>query len=253
MVWFLVAAAVAVLLVALVVLRRRGRSDEGHGPAALDFAVNLALAVYLLVLAYAAVLGHDAIDAAETDAAAEAESLTELYWAVAPLPEAAPIRAQVRQYTTQSIALDWPLMPGGRLSPVPGDTLDDLRIAVQRLHPAGITGLRSRSDALGRAADVSHARGVRAGDASTSLDPIFLVSMIASGALVIVLPWLAGVRPSPASITSDLVRVCVVVVGVVIIVLLAKPYSGPGAVRPDAFQAAQGQFDAIDRHYAAER
>ncbi|WP_214318937.1 bestrophin-like domain [Nonomuraea sediminis] len=252
MVWFLVAAAVAVLLVALVVLRRRGRRDEEHGPAALDFAVNLALAVYLLVLAYAAVLGHDAIQAAETDAAAEAESLTELYWAVAPLPEAAPIRAQVCRYTTQAVALDWPLMPKGELSSVPGETLDDLRIAVQRLHPEGITGLRSRSDALGRAADISHARGMRADDAASSLDPVFLISMIASGALVIVLPWLAGVKPSAASITSDLVRVGVVVVGIVVIVLLAKPYSGPGAVRPDAFQAAQRQFDAIDRHVGTE-
>ncbi|NUR30447.1 MAG: hypothetical protein HOV83_32105, partial [Catenulispora sp.] len=227
MIWFTLAAAVAVLLIVLVVLRRRGRADAEHGPAALDFAANLALAVYLLVLAYAAVLGNDAITAADTDAVAESESLTELYWAIAPIPAAAPIRTQVRDYTDQAIRLDWPLMAAGELSPVPAATLDDLRLAVQQLRPADVLTRENRATALNRAAEVSHARGIRADDAESSLDPIFLICMVASGLLVVGLPWLAGARPTPVSIAGDVVRVGVVAVGIVIIVLLSHPYSGP--------------------------
>lgn len=251
MIVLLVLIPVAVLLVVLVVLRRRGKEDEDYASNALDFSLNLGLAVYLLVLAYAAVLAYDAIGAAETDAVAESESLTELYWAVAAIPEATPLRAQIREYTTQSIELDWPLMPTGELSPVPGETLDRIRTELVKLRPADDAGKEARSEAMSKAADVTHARALRADDASTSLDPTFLICMFLSGIVVIGLPWLAAAKPTFSSVVSDIVRVGVVVGGVLIILLIKSPYSGASAVEPDAFEAAQKQFDLIDRNLPA--
>lgn len=252
MVLLAVLVAVAVLLIALVVLRSRGKEDEDYAPGALDFALNLTLAVYLLVLAYAAVLAYDAIGAAETDAVAESESLTELYWAVAAIPEADPIRQQIREYTNQSITLDWPLMESkGELSPIPTETLDTIRADLIKLRPADDQGKEARGDALARAADVSHARGTRADDAATSLDPTFMICMILSGIVVIGLPWVAGVKPTFASIVSDMVRVGVVVGGIIIILLIKSPYSGTSAVTPEPFEAAAQQYDQIDRQLPA--
>lgn len=251
MVLLAVFIAVAVLLIALVVLRRRGKEDDEYASGALDFSLNLALAVYLLVLAYAAVLAYDAIGAAETDAVAESESLTELYWAVAAIPEADPIRAQIREYTNQSINLDWPMMSQGELSPVPSETLDTIRTELIKLRPADDAGKEARSDALSKVADVTHARALRADDAGTSLDPTFLICMILSGIVVIVLPWMAGAKPTFASMVSDIVRVCVVVGGVMIILLIKGPYSGASAVEPEAFEVAQKQYDVIDRQLPA--
>lgn len=89
MVWVtvLVVSTTAVTLLTLLTLRRRGRPDEERGATSVDFSANLALAVYLLVLAYAAVLCRDAISTSQADVQAEAETLTEMYWSVAPIPE----------------------------------------------------------------------------------------------------------------------------------------------------------------------
>lgn len=250
MAWASVLVAVAVLLIALVVLRHKGKDDEGdYSASSLDFAANLALAAYLLVLAYAAVLVYDASGAAETDALAESESLTELYWAVAPLPDSEQIRSQIKAYTTETIQLDWPRMSEGELAQEPTRTLEDLRASIMNLRPVSDADKELRSTALDRISDVTHARIVRADDAGSSLDDIFMISLVLSGLVVIVLPWFARARPTVASIAGDVVRVGVVVGGILIILVMEHPYSGMKAVQPEAFAAAQEQYEQIDRRF----
>ncbi|MFI6509727.1 hypothetical protein ACIBCT_19145 [Streptosporangium sp. NPDC050855] len=248
----LVVLSVALTLIAFRVLRRKGREDEEHGASSVGFSANLALAVYLLVLAYAAVLCRDGLSVTEADVQAEAESLTEMYWAVAPIPEAAPVRTQIRQYTAQSIDLDWPLMAGKTMSPIPGQTLAEARTTLLRLRPVGDEGRNLQQDALDRVSEISHARIIRGDDAGTGLESIFVISLIVSGLLVIALPWTLGVRPSSSSIIADVVRVSVVVIGVCFIILISHPFSGLGAVGPDAFQAAQREYDHIDGRFPAQ-
>ncbi|WP_329087905.1 MULTISPECIES: bestrophin-like domain [unclassified Streptosporangium] len=248
----LVVVSVAIALIAFRVLRRKGRDDGDHVASSVDFSANLALAVYLLVLAYAAVLCRDGISVSEADVQAEAESLTEMYWSVAPIPEAAPVRSQIRQYTAQSIDLDWPLMAGSEMSPIPGQTLADMRTTVLRLRPLGEESKNLQQDTLDRISEVSHARVVRSDDASTGLESTFVILLILSGLLVVALPWTLGVRPTTASIIADLVRVSVVVIGVCFIILISHPFSGLGAVEPDAFKAAQRQYDQIDGRFPAQ-
>ncbi|WP_440101413.1 hypothetical protein [Streptosporangium sp. H16] len=248
----LVVVSVAIALIAFRVLRRKGREDGDHGSSAVDFSANLALAVYLLVLAYAAVLCRDGLSVSGADVQAEAESLTEMYWSVAPIPEAAPVRSQIRQYTAQTIDLDWPLMAGREMSPIPGQTLADMRATVLRLRPVGDDSKNLQQATLDRISEVFHARIVRNDDASTGLENTFVILLIISGLLVIVLPWTIGARPTTSSIIADLVRVGVVVIGVCFIILISHPFSGLGAVEPDAFKAAQRQYDQIDGHFPAQ-
>ncbi|MEU9832178.1 hypothetical protein AB0D67_11650 [Streptosporangium sp. NPDC048047] len=245
----LVVSTTAVTLLTLLALRRRGRPDEERGATSVDFSANLALAVYLLVLAYAAVLCRDAISTSQADVQAEAETLTEMYWSVAPIPEAAQIRTQIREYSAQSANLDWPLMAEGEMSPVPSRILEDMRAATLRLRPAGKEAESLRQDALLRASEVAHARAVRADDAEGGLESIFVISMIVSGALVIALPWTLGMRPTRQSVISDAVRVGVVVIGIGFIMLISHPFTGIGAVGPDALRTAQHQYDRIDGQF----
>ncbi|MEU4830021.1 hypothetical protein [Streptosporangium sp. NPDC023615] len=248
----LVVLSVAITLIAFRVLRRKGREEGAHGSSSVDFSANIALAVYLLVLAYAAVLCRDNLSVTEVDVQAEAESLTEMYWAVAPVPEAAPVRSQIRQYTAQSIDLDWPLMAGKTMSPIPGQTLADARTTLLRLRPVGDEARNLQQNALDRVSEISHARIIRGDDASTGLESIFVISMIVSGLLVIILPWTHGIRPTRSSMIGDLVRVSVVVIGVCFITLISHPFSGLGAVGPDAFQAAQREYDHIDGRFPSQ-
>ncbi|WP_433247917.1 hypothetical protein ACQPYK_47875 [Streptosporangium sp. CA-135522] len=245
----LVVTSVAIMLIALLVLRRRGRADESGGSASVDFSANLALAVYLLVLAYAAVLCRDALSTSQTDVQAEAETLTEMYWSIAPIPEAAPIRAQIRDYSTKSVELDWPLMARGGMSPIPTRMLEDMRTATIQLRPAQEEGKGFQQDAISHVSEVAHARAVRADDADTGLESIFVISMIISGLLVIALPWTLGAKPTLPSIVGDAVRVGVVVIGIGFIMLISRPFSGVGAVGPEAFKAAQHQYDQIDARF----
>ncbi|MEV8638333.1 hypothetical protein AB0395_42440 [Streptosporangium sp. NPDC051023] len=245
----LVVVAVAITLIALLVLRRKGREGEDHGSTSVDFAANLALAVYLLVLAYAVVLCRDAISTAQTDAQAETETLSEMYWSVAPIPEGGPLRARIRDYSAKSVSLDWPLMARGRMSPVPAKVLEDMRAEVIRLRPADDESKALQQDAVSHVSEVAHARSVRAKDADTGLESIFVISMLISGLLVVVLPWTVGTRPTGASIVGDLVRVSVVVIGIGFIVLISHPFNGLAAVGPDDFVAVQQQYDQIDARF----
>ncbi|MDF5756071.1 DUF4239 domain-containing protein [Spongiactinospora sp. TRM90649] len=250
--WVSIAASAAfvILVLMIVTLRKKGQDNEEQRFGAVDFAANLALAVYLLVLAYAVVLCKDAVTAAASDAAAESETLTELYWAVSPIPEAAAVKTQVREYTTQSITLDWPLMTDDELSPLPDRTLDEIRGTLLRMRPADDTHENLRQEALARASELSHARTVRAEDAGNRLEDVFMISMAISGALVIAMPWTLGIRPSFATAVSDAIRVTVVVVGVIFVQLSSHPYSGLNAVEPTAFHTALQQYDRIDRQLA---
>jgi hypothetical protein len=248
----LVVVSIAIMLIAFLVLRRKGREGEDRGSASVDFSANLALAVYLLVLAYAAVLCRDGLSVTETDVKAEAETLTEMYWSVAPIPEAAPVRSQIRQYTTQTIDLDWPLMAKGEVSPVATKTLEDLRSATIRLRPVGDESKTLQQDALTRASEIAHARGIRSSDASAGLESIFVISMVISGLLVITLPWTLGVRPTRASMFADLVRVSVVVIGICFIILISHPFSGLAAVEPDALKIAEQHYDQIDNQFPSQ-
>ncbi len=245
----LLVVAVAITLIALLVLRRKGREGEDHGSASVDFAASLALAVYLLVLAYAVVLCRDAISTSQTDVQAETETLSEMYWSIAPIPEAAPLRARIRDYSTKSVSLDWPLMARGEMSPVPTKLLEDMRAEVIRLKPAAEENKALQQDAVSHVSEIAHARSVRAKDADTGLESIFVISMIISGLLVIVLPWAVGTRPTGASIVGDLVRVSVVVIGVGFIMLMSHPFNGPAAVGPGDFVAVQKQYDQIDAQF----
>ncbi|MFF5205142.1 hypothetical protein [Streptosporangium sp. NPDC000396] len=245
----LVIATVAITLIALLMLRRKGKGDEGQGAASVDFSANLALAVYLLVLAYAAVLCRDALATSRTDVQAEVETLTEMYWSVAPIPEAAPVRTQIREYSAQSAALDWPLMAEGEMSPIPGRILEDMRAATIRLRPVGDANKSLQQDAISRASEVAHARAVRADDADAGLESIFVISMIISGLLVIALPWTLGVKPTRPSIIGDAVRASVVLIGIAFIILISHPFNGLGAVDSSAFRDVQKQYDQIDTQF----
>ncbi|GAA3081188.1 DUF4239 domain-containing protein [Streptosporangium carneum] len=248
----LVVVSVAITLIALLVLRRKGREGEDHGSASVDFAANLALAVYLLVLAYAVVLCRDAISTTQTDVQAETETLSEMYWSVAPIPEAAPLRARIRDYSAKSVSLDWPLMARGEMSPVPTKVLEDMRAEVIRLRPASDESKVLQQNAVSHVSEIAHARAVRADDANTGLESIFVISMLISGLLVVVLPWTVGTRPTGASIVGDLVRVSVVVIGIGFIMLISHPFNGLGAVGPDDFVAVQKQYDQIDAQFPAQ-
>ncbi|GAA0422323.1 hypothetical protein Acor_32230 [Acrocarpospora corrugata] len=249
--WIVVFTVGTVVLAGVVLtsLRRRGHEDADGGAGPIDFAVNIALAVFLVVVAYAVVLCRDAISASEADVSAEAESLTELYWAAAPLPGSAEVRTLVRAYTTQSIDLDWPLMAKLELSPVARKTLDELRAAVVKLNPANEGENNLRTEALARASEVSHARSVRADDASTELEPVFFISMVISGLLVIVLPWTLRQRPTVPSMIADLVRIATVVIGIVFIQMISHPYGVEDAIDPSALQSAQTQYNQIDKQF----
>ncbi|WP_214106969.1 bestrophin-like domain [Acrocarpospora catenulata] len=250
--WVVVFAVLVFGLAALVFSRlwRYGRPDEDGGAGTIDLAVHIALAVFLVVLAYAVVLCRDAISAADADVGAEAESLTELYWAAAPLPGSGHVRSLVRSYTSQSIKLDWPLMAADRtLSPEVDRALLDLRAAVTRLASASPVEEDLRTEALARAAEVSHARALRMDDATTELEPVFFTAMVISGLLVIVLPWTLRRRPSMPSIVADVVRIVTVVAGIVLVTEIAHPYGVRGAVEPTALEAAQAQYDHIDKAF----
>jgi hypothetical protein len=249
--WVEIVAVMAVLgtLVVLPLLRRRGREDEDGGSGVIDFATNVALAVFLLVLAYAVVLCRDAISAADSNVATEAETLTELYWTVAPIDEAAPVRDQIRLYTEQSIRFDWPAMTEDRLSPQADQALEGIRASVLRLEPKSDEGKDLRQDALARAAELAHTRELRAIDAETELEPVFVLVMVISGVLVLVLPWTLRRRPGLPAVAADVVRLAMLVVGILFVQNISSPFVGVSTIAPDPLVEAKQQFDRIDQQF----
>ena len=244
-----VVAAVGVVVIAALLFRKSGRgTDDGDpGGATAGHAGSMLSALFLLVFAIAIVVPWTTADSARQNAYTESHALVEAYWAASglPAPEGRDVQADLRGYTDYLVGDEWRLMKKGRLGDEGDTRLNALRTKVLGLPVANDDQKDDRTALLEQIQALSAARGQRGMDAKAMPPAGLLYMTVLAGLVVMVFPFLAGARPRAMTLVPLCVMAAMLGAGVFLAFDISHVFTGALRVKPDAFVAAQHQFQQI--------
>jgi len=244
-----VVAAVGVVVLAATLFRKfgRGTDDSDPGGTTASHAGSMLSALFLLVFAIAVVVPWTTADSARENAYTESRALVEAYWAASalPAPEGRDVQADLRAYTDLVTNSEWRLMKKGHLSAEGTERLNALRNRVLNLPVASDDEKDDRTAVLEQIQALDTARGQRAQDAKAR-PPIGLLWMsVVTGLVIMIFPFLAGARPRGLTVVPLAVMAAMLGVGLFLAFDISHTFSGALKVKPDAYRAAQQQFQQI--------
>lgn len=244
-----VVAAVGVVVLAATLFRKFGRgADDGDpGGATAGHAGSMLSALFLLIFAIAIVVPWTTADSARENAYTESRALVEAYWAASalPAPEGREVQADLRGYTDLITGSEWRLMKKGRLSAEGTERLNALRNRVLGLPVADDDQKDDRTAVLEQIQALDAARGQRAQDAKARPPMGLLWMSVVTGFVVMIFPFLAGARPRGMTVVPLAVMAGMLGVGLFLAFDISHTFTGALKVKPDAYQAAQQQFQQI--------
>ncbi|GAA2449772.1 hypothetical protein GCM10010191_79400 [Actinomadura vinacea] len=246
---YLIAAACAVGVVLVAGrLVRRGRDDgEPDGPT-VGHAGSMISAMFLLAFAVAIVVPWAATDSARLNTYTEAQAITEAYWSAERLPAASRDQARTGLLDYARFVRDeeWREMAEGRLSPGGWTRLDAVRRQVIALPVPDDDEIKdARTTFLGQVTAISAARHQRAMDARTTPPAGLLIITVATGLLVVALPYLAGARPRGMALVPLALMAGLLAIGIYLALDITHTFTGGLGVRPDAFTGAITEIQRI--------
>lgn len=244
-----VIAAVGIVVIAAAIFRRSGRgADDGDpGGATAGHAGSMLSALFLLVFAIAIVVPWTTADSARENSYTESRALVEAYWAAAalPAPEGREVQADLRDYTDLLVGREWRLMEKGHVSAEGWSRLNALRTRLLSFPVADDDQKADRDAVLAQIQTLSTARGQRAMDAKARPPVGLLYMTVLTGLVVLVFPFLAGARPRGMTVIPLGVMAAMLAVGVYLAFDISHVFTGSLRVEPDAYVAAQQQFQQI--------
>ena len=241
-----VAAALAAAATAALLRRRRlGErrekwQDQTTAPAGAMFN-----ALFLATFALCAVIGWQSYSEAKTHLDDERTALVRLYADVGPMPDAAQLRGEVRDYTQRVIDVEWPLMSEGRADPVAARDLDRLSGQLLTVDVADSGLDEARGEAVDRLDDVLTARENRLADSNTSVPAGLLVCVLVTATVVVGHALVVGLPHTSSSLTPLLTEAALIAVAVLILFLIRRPYHGALEITPDQFRLALATFGTL--------
>lgn len=244
-----VVAAVGVVVLAATLFRRfrRGADDGDPGGTTASHAGSMLSALFLLVFAIAVVVPWTTADSARQNAYTESRALVEAYWAASalPPPEGQEVQTGLKDYTDLVVGPEWRLMKKGRLTEEGTERLNTLRNRVLSFPATTDDQKDDRAAVLEQLQALDAARGQRALDAKAR-PPIGLLWMaVVTGLIVMVFPFLAGARPSGVTVVPLALMAALLGFGLYLAFDISHTFTGALRVRPDAYTAAQHEFQQI--------
>jgi hypothetical protein len=186
-------------------------------------------------------------DTARQNTYAEAQALVEGYWQANRLPvaEATTVHDDLRGYTTFVINDEWPVLAHGDVSQQGWTMLDGLRANLMSLDYTEKNYSDADTAVLNQVSDVYAARRQRAVDAAAGLPEAVSIFAILTGLLVVLFPFLVGVRPQGRALVPLIITAALVGAGLFLIVDNNHVFSGGIAVSPEAFRSALTEMQRI--------
>jgi hypothetical protein len=242
-------SAVALVIVVDVVSSRfgKGKVDEAPDGVAGTHGGAMIKSLFLMAFALGLILPWTTNDSARQNTYAEAQAVVEAYWQANRLPatEAATVHNDLLNYTKFVIHDEWPVMATGQLSQQGWTMLDSLRGSLMSLDYADKFSADADNAVLTQLSDVYAARRQRAVDADASLPEAVIIFAVITGVIVIIYPFLVGVRPRGKAIAPILLTSALIGAGLFLIIDNNHVFSGGIAVKPEAFQSALQEMQRI--------
>lgn len=242
-------AAVALVVIVDVASSRLGRGKVDEAPDGVTGSHGGAMikSLFLMAFAIGLIVPWTTNDSARQNTYAEAQAIIEAYWQANRLPatEAATVHNDLRNYTSFVIDDEWPVMAGGELSQQGWTMLDGMRGSLMSLDYSDKFSADADTAVLNQVSDIYAARRQRAVDVDASLPDAVIVFAVITGVLVIIYPFLVGVRPRGKAIAPILLTAALIGAGLFLIIDNNHTFSGGIAVKPEAFQSALLEMQRI--------
>jgi hypothetical protein len=242
-------AVIALVVIADVIAVKIGRAKVDAAPDGVTggHAVNLIRALFLMSFAIGLIVPWSTNDSARQNTYAEAQALIEAYWQADRLPaaEAMTVHDDLRGYTHFVIDDEWPVLASGELSQRGWTMLDGLRANLMSLNYQEKSYEDADTAVLAQISDVYAARRQRAVDAAASLPEAVSLFAILTGLLVVLFPFMVGVRPRGRALVPLIITAGLIGSGLFLVVDNNHVFSGGIAVKPDAFQSALLEMQRI--------
>jgi Protein of unknown function (DUF4239) len=199
--------------------------------------------IYAVLLAFAVIVVWEKFSDAETAVIQEAGAAATLYrLAAGPESEAVAVRAALGDYLKLAIARDWPQMATATGSPEVTHSLNALYALAQRL-----TDNRSRQTAASiemfkQLDTITAARRTRLHLATGVVPPVLWSVLFTGAALTVAFTFFFGTENLPAQVMMTGILAVLVFMGLLVIVSIDHPFTGPVGVGSEPLLAVIEDF-----------
>jgi hypothetical protein len=238
----------ALLGVSLVREFVKDRVSEGHNDAPVPI-FQTAGTIYAVLLAFSVIAVWQSYGAAKDNVADEASTLTTLYRQTNGLPDGPQrvLRRLLRKYTRVVVTDEWSIQAtGGGASPNARKELGAIYRAYSTMDPrvaASPIGIEFLETFRTVAAD----RNRRTLEASEALPAVLWIGLLIGGVIVVGMTFVLYTDTLWTHALSSVLIAALVGTLLFITFVLHRPFKGPMAVSPDAFEHSLSVFDSVDR------
>ena len=239
-IWLLIAVIVAIptglAMVAQVLIHNRvGVTGLAKNNEIAGFKFATVGVIYAVLLAFTVIVVWEKFNDAQSAVADEAGASAALFrYAQGKEPEAVAMRTALTDYLKAAIEDDWPAMAREAESPTTVHALDSLYAAAIALERSGSRGVADMGEVFRQLDNVTAARRVRL-HLSTGLVPNVIWIVLFMGALLTVgFTLFFGSENLLAQVSMTGVLSVLVTMGLVVIISIDHPFTGPVYIHPDS-------------------
>ncbi len=200
--------------------------------------------IYAVLLAFAVIVVWEKFSTAENAVDQEAASIAAIFrYAEGKSPEETALRAAVANYARTAIRDEWPAMSSETESRATTHALDAVYAAALALNRAETRNTADMAEVFTQIDNVTAARRIRLHLATGLVPGVIWAALFTGGLLTIGFTLFFGSENLLAQISMTGVLSVLVTLGLVVIVSIDHPFTGPVSVQPDPLVSVLAEFE----------
>jgi Protein of unknown function (DUF4239) len=209
--------------------------------------------IYAVLLAFAVIIVWEKFSDAETAVVQEAGVSATLYrLAAGPEPAAVATRAALGNYLRLAIDREWPLMATGKESREVTQALDALYAAALRLTENGSRQPAIFGEIFKQLDAMTQARRTRLHLATGAVPGVLWLVLVCGAVLTVGFTFFFGTKNLPAQVMMTGILSVLVFMGLLVIVSIDHPFTGPVHVGSEPLKAVVEDFAHAARAFSSE-
>jgi hypothetical protein len=199
--------------------------------------------IYAVLLAFTVIVVWEKFSDAETAVAEEAGATAALFhYAEGKEPEALAVRTALAAYLKAAIESDWPAMAREGESHATEHALDSLYGAAIALNRSGTRGMADMAEVFRQLDNVTAARRIRLHLATGLVPSVIWIALFMGALLTVGFTLFFGSENRVAQVSMTGVLSVLVTMGLVVIISIDHPFTGPVYIHPDPLISVLAEF-----------